>query len=78
MCFGRIGLITPFLNQALQRGSEVVLLTEHGILGSRPTRRTGSDPAVRRAQDRVADDSAQARMFASAFVGGRIDNVRVL
>lgn len=77
VCFGRVGLTTTFLHRAAQRGIEVVLLTEQGTLGSRLTPPTTSDPTVRRAQYRAADDATRTRRLAAAFVDGKIDNMRV-
>lgn len=37
VCFGRIGLTTPLLHKAAERGIEIVLLTENGTLGARLT-----------------------------------------
>ncbi len=77
VCFGRVGLTTPFLHRAAERGMEVVLLTEQGTLGARLTPPMISDPSARRAQYRVADDRDRAVEFAAAFVAGKIANMRV-
>jgi CRISPR-associated protein Cas1 len=77
VCYGRVGLTTAFLHQAAERGIEVVLLTEQGTLGARLTVPTASDPQVRRAQYRAADDDRRCRELAAAFVDGKITNLRV-
>jgi len=77
VCYGRIGLTTPFLHKAVERGIEVVLLTEHGSLGGRLTMPTATDPQARRAQYRAADDDAECRRLAAGFVDGKVGNLRV-
>lgn len=77
VCFGRVGLTTAFLHQAVNRGIEVVLLTEQGSLGGRLTAPTTSDPQVRRAQYKAVDDAADCRRLATALVLGKIANLRV-
>src|SRR5262249_60737786 len=44
VCYGRVGLSTPFLREAAQRGIEIVLLDENGSDGGRLTPLTSSDP----------------------------------
>ncbi len=77
VCYGRVGLSTPFLQQAGQRGIEVVLLNEHGTDGGRLTPLSTTDPSARRAQYRAADDPGQCRALAAAFVTGKVSNMRV-
>lgn len=77
VCFGRVGLTTAFLHRAVDRGIEVVLLTEQGSLGGRLTAPTVSDPQVRRAQYRAADNDADPRRLATAMVSGKVGNLRV-
>ncbi len=77
VCYGRVGLSTPFLQHAAQRGIEVVLLDENGTDGARLTPLCVSDPTARRAQYRAADDSGQCRTLAAAFVAGKVSNMRV-
>lgn len=77
VCFGAVGLTTPFLRRAAERGIEVVLLTENGTLGARLTAPLASDPTARRARYRAADDTGAACKLATAMVAGKIDNLRV-
>ncbi|MEU4376716.1 CRISPR-associated endonuclease Cas1 [Pseudonocardia alni] len=77
VCYGRVGLTTAFLHRAAERGIEVVLLTEHGAPAGRLSGPLTSDPTVRRAQYRTADDDADSRRIAAQFVAGKIDNMRV-
>lgn len=74
---GRIGMTTPFLHRALRDGIDVMLLDEHGSPGGRLTSLAHTDPTVRRAQYRIADDEPAAREIARAFVDGKIANMRV-
>jgi CRISP-associated protein Cas1 len=74
---GRAGMTTPFLHRAVRDGIDVMLLDEHGGPGGRPTSLAHSDPTVRRAQYRIADDEPAARRLAKAFVDGKIANMRV-
>jgi CRISP-associated protein Cas1 len=77
VCFGRVGLTTTFLHNAAERGIEVVLLTEQGTLGTRLVPVTSSDPRVRRAQYRAADDDRRCLRLACSFVEGKVNNLRV-
>lgn len=77
VCYGRVGLSTPFLQQAGRLGIEVVLLDEHGTDSGRLTPLSTSDPSARRAQYRAADDSGQCRTLAATFVTGKVSNLRV-
>ncbi|WP_052914180.1 MULTISPECIES: CRISPR-associated endonuclease Cas1 [Protofrankia] len=77
VCYGRVGLTTAFLHQAAERGIEVVLLTEQGVLGARLTAPTASDPQIRRVQYKAADDEQRGRTLAAAFVEGKVGNLRV-
>jgi len=76
-CYGRVGLTTAFLHRALERGIEVVLLDRGGSLGGRLTAPCASDPTVRRAQYRAADDPDTCRTIAAALIAGKIGNMRV-
>lgn len=76
-CYGRVGLTTAFLHRALERGIEVVLLDRGGSLGGRLTAPCSSDPTVRRAQYRAADDPDICRTLAAALIAGKIGNMRV-
>jgi len=67
VCYGRVGLTTAFLHRAVERGIEVVLLTEQGTLGGRLTAPSTSDPSARRAQYRAADDLSRARRLATGL-----------
>src|SRR6266487_1349934 len=77
VCFGRVGMTTPFLHRAVHDGIDVVLLDEHGGAGGRLTSLEYGDPTARRAQYRLADDPPAARVLARAFVDGKIANMRV-
>lgn len=77
VCFGRVGLTTPFLRKAAELGIEVVLLSEGGTLGARITAPCSTDPTARRAQYRAADDERRAVKISAAFVAGKIDNLQV-
>ncbi|MGH3624549.1 MAG: CRISPR-associated endonuclease Cas1 [Sciscionella sp.] len=77
VCYGRVGLTTAFLHRAAERGIEIVLLHEQGTLGARLTAPASSDPTVRRAQYRAADDDRRARRLATGFVDGKLSNLRV-
>jgi CRISPR-associated protein Cas1 len=77
VCFGGVGLSTPFLHRAAERGIEVVLLSEQGTLGARLTAPATSDPTARRAQYRAADDGGRTRTLATSFVSGKVGNMRV-
>jgi hypothetical protein len=77
VCIGRVGMTTPFLHRALRDGIDVVLLDDSGGPGGRVTSLAHSDPTVRRAQYRLADDPPATRVLAAAFVDGKIANMRV-
>lgn len=77
VCYGRVGLTTPFLHKAADRGIEIVLLDEGGSLGARLTTPGTSDPSARRAQYRSADDEGRSRRLAADFVDGKLGNMRV-
>ncbi len=76
VCYGRVGLTTAFLHQAAERGIEIVLLTDQGTLGARLAAPTTSDPQVRRAQYRAADDDSRIRELAATVVEGKLGNLR--
>ncbi|MEV0359407.1 CRISPR-associated endonuclease Cas1 [Nocardia sp. NPDC050697] len=75
--FGAVGYTTPFLRKAVESGIDVVLLSENGTLGGRLSSPLTSDPSARRAQYRAADDDRRAKTLATAFVAGKVDNLRV-
>jgi CRISPR-associated protein Cas1 len=77
VCLGRVGMTTAFLHQALARGIDVVVLTEHGAPGGRLRSLAASDPTVRRAQYRAADDPQRKLELARCFIDGKIANMRV-
>jgi len=77
VCHGRVGMTTAFLHQALSRGIDVVLLSDSGGPSGRLASLASSDPTARRAQYRAADDPRRALELASAFVDGKIANMRV-
>jgi CRISPR-associated protein Cas1 len=76
VCLGRVGMTTPFVHQALRRGIDVVLLTEHGQPGGRLQALAHTDPTVRRAQYRAADDPGRSLDLARRFVDGKLANLR--
>ncbi|MGH3342755.1 MAG: CRISPR-associated endonuclease Cas1 [Carbonactinosporaceae bacterium] len=77
VCFGRVGLTTPFLHRCLRQGIDVVLLTDDGGPGGRLSSLAHTDATVRRAQYAVAGEVAQGRDLVRAFVDGKIANMRV-
>jgi CRISPR-associated protein Cas1 len=77
VCVGRVGMTTPFMHRAARDGIDVILLDQHGGPGGRLTSLAHSDPTVRKAQYRVADDEPATRELAKAFVDGKIANMRV-
>jgi len=76
VCFGRVGMTTPFLHRAMRDGIDIVLLDENGGPGRRLTSLAETDPTARRAQYRLADDPPAARELARSFVDGKIANMR--
>jgi CRISP-associated protein Cas1 len=77
VCVGRVGMTTPFMHRAVQDGIDVMLLDENGGPGGRLTSLAHSDPTVRRAQYRSADDELAVRKLTKLFVDGKIANMRV-
>lgn len=75
--YGRVGMTTAFLHQAIDRGIDVVLLTEQGAPGGRLSSLESTDPTTRRAQYRAADDRTRSLELARGFVDGKIANMRV-
>jgi CRISP-associated protein Cas1 len=76
VCLGRVGMTTPFIHQALRRGIDIVLLTEHGQPGGRLQSLAHTDPTVRRAQYRAAEDPDLRLELARGFVDGKLANLR--
>lgn len=70
-------MTTPFMQRALRDGIDVILLDEHGGPGGRLTALGHSDPTVRRAQYRIADEDSASRELARTFVDGKVANMRV-
>ena len=64
VCTGRVGMTTPFIHRALREGVDVILLDEYGGPGGRLASLAHSDPSVRRAQYRLADDERAANELA--------------
>jgi CRISPR-associated protein Cas1 len=77
VCLGRVGMTTAFLHQALACGIDVVLLTQSGGPGGRLCSLEHTDPTVRRAQYRTADDAGRSLELARSFVDGKIANMRI-
>lgn len=73
---GRVGMSTPFLHHALQRGIEVTLLDEAGRYSGTFTPQHRSDIEARRAQYTLG--AADALRIARAIVAGKLQNQRVL
>lgn len=67
VCTGRVGMTTPFLQRAARDGIDVVLLDRYGGSGARVVSLAHSDPSVRRAQYRPADNVPAARELARAL-----------
>lgn len=78
ICFGRVGMTTSFLHQAMKRGIDVVLLEETGRYVGRVQPAEAGNVHVRRAQHRASAKPAQALRFARAIVIGKIQNMRVM
>lgn len=74
---GRVGLTTPLLHRAAEKGIDIVLMTEHGGYVARLGRRRGGDVRVRQAQFRRAEHQDECLRLAGAFVAGKIANMRV-
>ncbi|MHA3948940.1 CRISPR-associated endonuclease Cas1 [Cellulomonas bogoriensis] len=74
---GRVGLTTPLLHEAAQRGIDVVMLSRSGGYVGRLSRRRPGDPSLRRAQARAYDSGADLERLTTAFVSGKITNMRV-
>lgn len=76
--FGRVGMSTPFLHQAMKRGIEVTLLDEHGACSGTFAPQYRSDVQARRAQYRTTQGSSAALDIAKEIVIGKVQNQRVL
>ena len=77
VCLGRVGMTTAFLHQALDRGIDVVLLGHAGGPGGRLRSLACTDPTMRRAQYRAADDPRRSVELGKSFVDGKIANMHV-
>lgn len=73
---GRVGMSTPFLHQALQRGIEVTLVEESGGYAGTFAPQYRSDVEARRRQ--YAIGTGDAMRIARAIVAGKMQNQRVL
>ncbi|MFK4020273.1 CRISPR-associated endonuclease Cas1 [Streptomyces albogriseolus] len=69
-------LTSPFLRRALEHGVDIVLTEEDGEFLGRLTGPYGPDVHLRHAQHRLADKRAAKLDLATAFVGGKIANMR--
>ncbi|WP_431039565.1 CRISPR-associated endonuclease Cas1 [Streptomyces sp. P9-1] len=69
-------LTSPFLRRALEHGVDIVLTEEDGEFLGRLTGPFGPDVHLRHAQHRLADKRAAKLNLATAFVGGKIANMR--
>lgn len=75
---GRVGMTTPFLQQALRRGIDVVLLSNDGGFAGRFVGPSGGTPTLRMSQYDLARQPEPALDVASRFVTGKIHNMRVM
>mgnify|MGYP003586761202 CR=1 FL=1 len=75
---GRVGLSTPFLHRALERGVEVILADDGGELVGRFTPMERSTPGVRLEQYEAATSASASLRLARAMVQGKLANQRVM
>ncbi|MGH8899556.1 MAG: CRISPR-associated endonuclease Cas1 [Egibacteraceae bacterium] len=75
--FGRVGMTTPFLQQVLVRGIDVVLLSDHGKYIGRLQGATATNPFVRQRQYEAERTRARRMDLAQRIVRGKIVNLRV-
>ncbi|WP_334144290.1 CRISPR-associated endonuclease Cas1 [Rhabdothermincola sp.] len=76
--FGRTGFTTPFVQQALARGIDLVLLDPSGRFQGRLQAGSSTNATVRLAQYRACDDDDRRLVIARQLVAGKIANQRVL
>lgn len=74
--FGRVGMTTPFLQQVLTRGIDLVFLSDHGTYFGRLQPSTAANPFVRQRQYQAVTDPARSLDLAQRFVRGKIANLR--
>lgn len=74
--FGRVGMTTPFLQQVLVRGIDLVLLSDHGSYYGRVQSSTAANPFVRQRQHDAVGDPARSLDLAQRVVRGKIVNLR--
>ncbi|KXK58998.1 hypothetical protein AWW66_26575 [Micromonospora rosaria] len=77
VCFGRVGVTSTLLQRIVERGIELAWLYEDGRHAARVSGLDGTDPEVRLAQYRAADDARQALRIARQLVAGKVTNMRV-
>ncbi|MGW0084535.1 CRISPR-associated endonuclease Cas1 [Streptomyces sp. NPDC003393] len=76
VCATPATLTSPFLRRALRHGVEVVLTEEDGEFLGRLTGPYGTDVELRHGQHRLADRRKAKLDLATAFVSGKIANMR--
>ncbi len=77
VCFGRVGVTSTLLQRVVERGIELTWLYEDGQHSARVAGLDGTDPELRLAQYRTADDDRRALRIARHLVAGKITNMRV-
>lgn len=77
VCFGRVGMTTPFVHRALEQGIDVVLLDRHGGPLGALRSVSGHQANGRRAQYELLANQRRRLAFARRFVTGKLANMRV-
>jgi CRISP-associated protein Cas1 len=76
--FGSVGLTAGLRTHALAKGINVSFMSRRGRWMGRLDGGTGHRPALRRAQYRKSENSAERLHIAKGFVDGKISNMRAL
>lgn len=74
--FGRVGMTTPFLQQVLIRGIDLVLLSDTGRYYGRLQGATATNPFLRQRQYGAGQDPGRTLDLAKRFVDGKLVNLR--